>query len=236
MSGNEKYSLWLTIVLNHEYYGSDNFPAALVINAETSAKFQKLDFLFEELSPNKYIILIPENFDFDNLIKEEIYFRIGIKILDRQIYYVTDSINSSKFFRINDFSQKGIWKTLELNLNNIVTQQKKTIEIDISSVKKYYEYILIPKYTPKDAIIALSEEKKQITFSKSKIGIPGTLEVFQFISEEKVKLTQQNKIKTQLWEIRENGEKLISKEIPNPKPDSYSPIDPQNSITTYFYY
>ena len=236
MSQSEKYNLWITVTLNHSYYGLNNCPVMLEPDAGTTRIFRKFGFLFKALSSNKYAILVPENFDFNYLIQEEIHFRLTIKPLDKQFYHVTGTINMNDFFNISDSSQYGIWKELEINLRNIIFQQKSNIEIDITSVEKHYEYICIPKYNEGNTIITLSEEKNRIRFSKSEIELFTIPKAFRFISEEKIKLMQHNEIKTQLWETKEHGEKLISKEIPNPNPGQYSPIDPKNSITTYFYY
>jgi hypothetical protein len=119
----------------------------------------------------------------------------------------------------------------------IVVDGKDTV-IRIAGLEKYLEYIWIPKYGAPDLPLKMTEAKNRLRFKDAeRIRLADDVPVaLRFVSEAKVKLTQQNEFIAQLWEIRENGERLTGEVFSVPQPDRFSSIAPKNTITSYLYY
>lgn len=62
------------------------------------------------------------------------------------------------------------------------------------------------------------------------------MEAYQFRTAEPVALNVNNSYRIKLWEIRKTGNRLLTDTLSFPRYDEISPINPEDTITTYFYY
>lgn len=233
-----RYTTWFQIALSHEYYVKDACPVSLIPSKETALFFRKSNILFRRQNANKWLMIKEEKQPVEELWNDE-YPTLSFELypMDKNFYYLSAGMVDNDYFTVKNIMVPNVWKTIEIDLKNLINKRPEEIQINISSVEKYYEYVLIPKYHKTETNIRLAEERSKVHFKKlEKIALPGIPEAFRFVTEEKIKLKQDIGLKVQLWESKESGERLISECIPNPQPDQCSIIDPKNVLTTYFYY
>lgn len=237
MSSSERYKLWLTISFSHEYYARTSCPVNLVILPETKLIFNKHNLLFLKQQTTQWDIFIEEKFDPNDLLNNEYKLTFGLYPQSEKFYYLSQTITVNDAFFLHDNTRSKAWRIAELNLPHIINNNLQKIDIRITSPEKRYEYICIPKYHHSNTKLKLVDERNSVEFNEEKFQpIADIQDALRFVSKEKIKLSENNNPKIQLWEIRDSGEKLISNVIPNPQPDERSFIDPKDTITTYFYF
>jgi hypothetical protein len=88
----------------------------------------------------------------------------------------------------------------------------------------------------------MTEEKSGLqgpvakNLSPETVTLPDGTMAQRFVTEEKVRLRQNGHASMSLWEIRENGERLLGKAIDSPSPLQPSPISPKDTVTRIYYY
>lgn len=232
------FSIWFSILLSHEYYVKRPCPVSLVLSEQTEKFFKKRALLFLHQNANKWLVLKDADCPAEELEDADFpVLSLELRPAENEFYYVSGAIKENSLFTLAGQKSPGNWKVLEINTASLINEKIEEMHIEIDSVSKFQEYILIPKYQRADTKIKLVEEREKIRFRETgKVQLPQTPEAFRFVTEEAVKLVQGNDFKIQLWELRENGERLISECVPAPAPDACSVLDPENFLTSYFYY
>jgi hypothetical protein len=187
----------------------------LVPDEETLRIIKRYDLLFKATSANRWLLLAKEDFETEDMPDEDKQLHFTLKAGSDMLYYV---------------SEEGWDKA-------VVAVDGKDAIIKIAGREKYLEYICIPKYSSPDLSMKIRESKNRLSFKESgRITLPDIPVALRFVTKEKVKLMQQNEFKVQLWEIRERGERPAGEALSVPCPDSFSPVAPQDTITSYYYY
>ncbi len=232
------YKVWFRFMLSHEYYAKTSCPVLLAPSEETKLLFKKSNLIFRQINNGEYWVLKEEKFQEHDLLDEQPRLSFDLYPLNHTFYYVSDKIEKQElFFSVNDEKKPRVWKPIELNIPYLINRKPEEISVNITTVLKYYEYIFIPKYSKTATKIKLTEERNRITFKEAEqISLPDIPIAFRFLADKKIKLTQENNLKMQLWELKEHGDRLLSDQIPNPQPGECSLVDPKNVLTTYFYY
>lgn len=232
------FSIWFSVLLSHAYYVKSSCPVSLVPAGKTESFFKKRNILFLHHNANKWLVLKDADLPAEELADADFpVISLGLRPSEKDFYYVSGAIKGNSLFTVTEQKGPDNWKVLEIMTDSLIREKAEEIRIEIDSVSKFQEYILIPKYQRADTKIKLVEEREKIRFRETgKVLLPQTPEAFRFVTEEEVKLVQGTDFKIQLWEIRENGERLISECVPAPAPDACSVLDPKNFLTSYFYY
>jgi hypothetical protein len=203
------------IVVTHEYYTLAPCPVKIVPDEETLRIIKRYDLLLKATNANRWLLLAKENFDANDMPDEDKQLHFTLKAGSDMLHYV---------------SEEGWGKA-------VVAVDGKDATIRIAGREKYLEYICIPKYSSPDLSMKIREAKNRLSFRESvRITLQDIPVALRFVTEEKVKLMQQNEFKVQLWEIRESGERPAGEALSVPRPDSFSPVAPQDTITSYLYY
>ncbi len=235
----ETYKIWFYITVSHEYYLEEGCPVSLTPAADTKGFFCKYGILFKRQAADKWAVLINGRYSLKELLMYNIYSGLSFELRpdDKIFYYLSGDIYQDGTFSVKDLNIPRVWKTIKVDLEYLIDKAPEEVNIRISSVYKYYEYIFIPKYTRENIKIKLKEERARIRFGNvEKIKFPGVPFAFRFVSEDKIKLSLSNSLKFQLWETRDGGERLISGCVPEPSPDECSVSDPKDVLASYFYY
>jgi hypothetical protein len=212
------YNPLLSITLVHEYYAGATCPIALSPDTATHRIFRHHNILFRTQGPNHWQVLAEDDFSVADLA-EDTHFRFDLRVLDRIVYYVSQHTDSLQAVEID------------------VAAAGRMFNIHIPASERYFEYICIPRYTGANVPVKMREERERIHIKATgRVSLPGVSVALRFVSEEKIKLSRLNGLNMQLWEVREAGERLISKEIPHPLPDHYSLLSSKDTITSLFYY
>jgi hypothetical protein len=217
MGSLTSYKTKLTVVLKHEYYLGNSCPVMLCPDAATVRIFNRYGILFRPQGANQWQLLVRDGFRTEDLAAEETRFHFNLLVRDELVYYVSQDMKSSVVIDIRTAGEQ--------------------FDLHIPAVEKQLEYICIPKYIGADVPVKMKEEKGRIRLKAAeRVSLPGVPAAWRFVSEEKIRLEQRNPLKMQLWEIRENGERMISGEISPPRPNRFSPVSPKDMVTTFFYY
>jgi len=242
MNRIETYRHWIRIQITHEYYVSGALPLNLSPAKETKDFLFKSGILFRKYSDNQWNLLLPSA---DSAAKalslwaEEIpVMKFELIPLSNDIFYnsVLNECNDGDH-SIKKSVQPKTWRQLEIPFTDSLLQDQAQIQINIQSVKKHIELILIPKYSTIDMSLQLNEEKGRIEFDEiQRIVLLDDIDAYRFISREPIALAENSNYKIKLWERRKSGNRLLSDAIPLPRYDEISTINPNNTISTYFYY
>ena len=237
MTHSGKYETWFCITLSHEYYENGICPISLIPSTESKNFFRRSNILFLQQRDNSWILLKEKNVQSTELYDDDFQkMHFHLQHSKTAIYYNSDGIYENDSFSATNTSYANTWKTIELDTGNIIKNDLAEINIKIATVYKNYEFILIPKHH-KNLQIKLVEIRNKIQFEVlEQLLLPNIGDVYRFLSKEKIKLTDSNNLKIQLWEIKETGERLLCNTIPIPQPEQISLIDPKNALSTYFYF
>jgi len=238
MKGMIQYEIWVTIEIGHEYYANNSVPLLATPDIETRLLFAKYNIIFRKQQTNQWVLLKPSDDAFTD--KEELVFRFELQISSEEFYYSTEeyTMKPDSLFILKETHKPNVWKVMEIPYRTDMNEQDRHISLQLASKRKYLEYLFIPKYTlAKDLHLKLTEERGRIEFeSPEVITLFEETNVIRFISRKLVPLKRTNDYKIRLWEIRPTGEKLLSEYIPSPRVEDISVIQPQDTITTYYYF
>lgn len=229
------YEEWLSIGLSHEYYGDDPCPALLIPDAATVRWLQRNGILLRKRHASQCLLLAGSEID---LTDEETHLQFEIRSSDERFYYVSQSCEENAAFSIASSEICGVWKTVVLHPSFLAGMLQKRLTIHIQTQEKYVEYLCIPKYNKPDLNLRMADENNCLPLVNppEQASLPGVPTAWKFITKEKVRLRQNDEVKTRLWEIRDHGERMIGNAIPFPRPEQFSPLSPKDTITSFFYY
>jgi hypothetical protein len=204
----------------------------------TNVLQKKLKILFRKQDHYSWALLLQEDYlDFstDNYILE-----FDVICPDDLFYYYTNRKDNRKDegWSMEYIGSYGVYGRFKLFLNRNLTQVE-TIQIKIAfkSQSKYWEFILMPKYTNRSSGIKLTEDKNRIHFNPvEQISFPGEVNAFRIMTSDRIKMKERYEYKIRLWEIMNSGERILNNSISFPQPQSTSIFDRNNTITSYVYY
>jgi len=234
MINSEKYKVWFSLRVVHDYYESDYCPIRMKILPDTLHLFKKYGILCRRTKFNQWSFLtqnleIEEDEDTANL-----YFELIPE--DNILHYLTDVLinnQEEKNYEIKFSTEINKWINLIIPIGKHMTD----IDISLNSKSKYLEYIIINRYQKDNIKQKIEEKQKRIKFTESQIVEDLSLgEGFCIISTNKIKIKQSYKNFTlQLFEIKNNGERILCNNLPFPKPQEASLLRPYDTITAYYY-
>ncbi|NDV67372.1 hypothetical protein D0T66_00475 [Dysgonomonas sp. 25] len=155
---------------------------------------------------------------------------------DMTLYYVTDIIEDN--LQTNNYELKSsseINKWIELIIP--IQQSMPDIHVSFNSKSKYLEYVIINRYQKDNIQIRVEEKRQQIKFTEPKVLEDLSLgKGFRITSIDKLKMKKAyGNYMFQLVEIRSDGERILSNNLPFPRPDETSISSPSDTVTTYYY-
>lgn len=244
----EKFAKLFNFTIQHKFYQNQKIPLSIFPSEITKKVLAENNLFFKQNSDAKYCLikLLNENFFFK---KDEIFLDFELIPNSDEFYYCSENEilvenTKAKDFSIslienkNSIKNKKSWKNLQFCLKNNLEKIEKEIdfEIIIPNKEKFFEFILIPKYNDLNLDLKLIEEKKLIEFEEKAAINFMNFQALRFKTKNKIPLTNNLNYKIKLIEIRKFGEKILSEEIPIPKAENISQINPKDTITTYYYF
>ncbi|MDR1370028.1 MAG: hypothetical protein LBJ72_07895 [Dysgonamonadaceae bacterium] len=236
---SQKYRIGVVIDFFHDYFMNKQCHLILQpATGETNALLARLGILIRKQNYS-WILLMPEKKDVESA-SEEIILEFEVICRDELFYYYTiqRNIGNGKNWTIEYVGLNGIYSRLKILLNeNLRSDKSYHIPVNFESQHKYWEFILIPKFTDFSTKIRLSEDKNRIQFNPPEvIDFPEKQSAYQIVTTNKIKLMEKYDYKLRLWEMMHNGEKTLNNSIQYPKPQSISTISAKDTITSYIYY
>ncbi len=239
------YKLWMTVHCSHIYFGKDKCGIEIQPTKETASLLNKAGILWRKMNVVSWV-LIKEEPEEEQINRAMLIFSDNQEVLEFKLNPI--------FPEISYFTQ---WKEVR-NDHWTITQKNnqgqdewfllipvtpgllgKTLEINIEIQSKTvgWEFILIPKYTSRNATIELRENYGKLDFSiMEEVLFPGEGNVFRCVTKSNIVMKEIYDYKICLWERKENGELMLNSNIPFPKPNVRSILDPHERITSYFYF
>ncbi|WP_165021218.1 hypothetical protein [Dysgonomonas sp. ZJ279] len=231
MNSIERYYIWFTIHITHEYYDNENCPIVLAPSRETILFFRRNRIIYKMTEQNKWILLAQSE-DFIMDTTDTLCFEMIPQ--DNIFYYVTELPQQAgtENYILEKNSVVGKWMNVLIPSGSI----NEEIDIKLESKLKYWEFIIIPRYTANNANLRIEEKRDRIKFGDiEETQFPRVGKAFRVSTVEKNKAKETQDYVIRLYEIRSNGERLLSGNIPRPRPDEPSITQPRDTVTTYFY-
>lgn len=233
----EKYTVGYKIRISHDYYSDSSVPLTLSPTIETKAILLKNNMHFKRIGTGEWVLLCLKG---DKLKLNRSFLTFEVRITEAVFYYVTGrEVNTNdETFTISDPEHPMSWKILRIHITE-ETENDYPIDIhwQIPTVEMFFEFICIPKYHPIDLGLKMDVDKNTFHFIEPEnISLPGEGYGILFRSKEPIPLRNIYKHKIRLWEVRDSGERLISDNIPCPNPSERSVFNPNDTITTYYYF
>ncbi|MDR0687883.1 MAG: hypothetical protein LBF55_04235 [Prevotellaceae bacterium] len=226
------YEAVLSIALRHEYYPSGFCPVSLAPTAETARLLARRGILFRRQKANSWLLVA------QNALAEPDFLHFNLTAGSDTLYYVTRAWKENPAVRVEAASAPKVWQTLTVDVQYLAENGQAEITVEAESEEKYLEFLCIPRFSGADIPLRMAEEKRRIQVKESpkKATLPDGTEARCFVTAEKVKLRLNSGIKMLLWEVRENGERLIGNAIDSPAPSQPSLRSPRDTVTRFYYY
>jgi hypothetical protein len=231
----QKYKTVAIIEFIHEYFTDKQCPLILQPSMETNKLLMKNGILLRKQNHNWLLLIMEKDFDF---IIENVTFEFDIICPDNRFYYYTIHRNHNETnWNMEYIGTNGVYSRLKLSLDKNPGVNAAYIPIYFESPHKYWEFILIPKFTGVNSKIKLTEDKNRIQFnSPERIKFHEKEDVFRITTTEAILIKEKYEYKLRLWEVLNDGEKILSNSIQCPTPLSSSSISEKDTITSYIYY
>ncbi len=218
MNRIEKYIPYLEIYVEHGYYAGAP-PVELEPDVDTAHFFRRTGWVFRALGQGRWVVLKRE--------EEREKFVPVFKVIptDPLFHYVTERAEGAEVEIVN---HHGTWCLLKCPPDKVVLR--------LYPPEKHLEFVLIPRHTGPSAVIEMREVRGRVEFLPPERAELLGMKALRVVSKEMVPLTEKHDHRFRLLEIRDSGERLLTGDVPSPRPDESSLADPQGTVTTYFYY
>lgn len=238
MDNTATYSAWMTIKITHDYFVKGSNCITIKPTPDTHKVLTKAGVIIKQSDSGTWQLLKQEGRN--EIVKEGVTEQLEFCLMntDPGFYYYTNNevVNDMSVWELKDVGSYGIWKMLRVNVDNILFGQKISVNIEISSTEKFLEFLVIAKSGNRPPL-TLKEDNDKLVFKQFEVDFPGEpLPVYRFITTKPVALKEAHDYKIRLWEMKENGESLLSSGLPFPKASSFSIINSQTTISSYFYF
>jgi hypothetical protein len=238
MENSATYSAWITIKITHDFFVNGRNGITIVPTRDTHKLLTRAGIIIKQSDSSTWLLLKQEGQN--EIIEEDLIGQLDFCLMNTDsgfYYYTDDAVEEGKpVWELAHVGKNGIWKTLTINVDKALLAQKTIIAIAIGSPEKFLEFLVIAKSGNRPPL-ALREDNGKLVFTQSEVDFPGEpLPVYRFITKEPVALKEAYNYRIQLWEVKENGESLLSNGIPFPKTSAASVINSQNTISSYFYF
>ena len=238
MDNTATYTAWITITISHDYFINGSNCITLVPTRDTHKLLTKGGIIIRRSGNGTWLLLKQEGLN--EIVEEELIGQLEFCLMntDAGFYYYTNTAVADEMpvWGLKDVGKNGIWKVLTIYVDKGLLKHKTAVNIEIESVEKLLEFLIIAKSGNRPQLL-VREDNDKLVFDQSQVDFPGEpLPVYRFVTTTPVALKEAHDYKIRLWEVKENGESLLSSGLPFPKASSSSIIDSQNTISSYFYF
>ena len=232
------FDIWAKITFKHDFFHTKQNYINLKPDLKTEKLLLKLGLVFKKEDDSTWIILRKNKEKIT--VKSEIL-KFNMTIIDPDFFYYTNENFeiTNEISKIKTFGKQGVWKQLEIHIDDFVLKQNQFIDVNIKSVSKFFEFIIIPKPESTHQIMKLTEDKNNLIFHPDEIDIfqAEQKSVYRFVSAEKIYLRESYDYKISLWEIEKDGtKKQIFDKIASPNSSAISVINSGDTISSYIYF
>lgn len=238
MENTATYTAWITIKIKHDFFVNGNNCITIVPTRDTHKLLTRAGIIIKQSDSSTWLLLKQEGQN--EIMEEDLIGQLDFCLMttDAGFYYYTDNAvtDGKPVWELATVGKNGIWKTLTINVDKALLAQKTAIDIAISSPEKFLEFLVIAKSGNRPQL-TLREDNDKLIFTQSEVDFPGEpLPVYRFTTNKPVALKEAYSYRIQLWEVKENGESLLSNGVPFPKAAAVSVINSPNTISSYFYF
>lgn len=235
------FSIWAKITIKHDFFYTNQNYIDLQPDLKTAKLLSKLGFLFKKENGSVFMIFKQDSAKKSSSIKRGEVLRFNLTVKDPDFFYYTnDEIETtSEISKITTTCKSGIWKQLEIRIDELTLNQDQFIDVNIKSVSKFFEFIIIPKPESSPQVMKLTEDKNNLIFHPDEIDIfqADQKSVYRFVSTEKIYLKEAYDYKISLWKIEKDGnKKKLFDKIATPNSSAISVINSGDTISSYIYF
>lgn len=238
------FKTWITIRVSHTYFQDKKCGLDIIPDEQTRLLLQKAGLILKKQDNCTWLLIKHDgeqedkrlNMFFEDEENAQLIFLLKNQTPD--FYYFTKKeIVSPDSCKCEYVGMNGVFFQLSIPVDKSVTARAPDLYLQMESNLRYWEFILIAKYSPENIKIRLNENKGKIEFEQQeKVDFPGeNKKVFRFLSVRPVELKEKYDYKINLWEERDRGERLLVDSLPFPRVNSISIFDKTDTITSYCY-
>ncbi len=233
------YKAWITIKVSHDYFLNGGNGITILPTRDTHKLLVRAGVIIKQSDSGTWMLLKEKggSEDMEERLTEH-PLEFCFMNTDAGFYYYTDNnvADGAPVWELKDMGTNGIWKVLVITADKPMLAETVTITIAISSIEKFIEFLVIPKSGIRPELL-LREDNGKLEFSRTEVNLPGEpLPVYRFVTTKPVALREAYNYSIKLWEVKENGESLLSGGLSFPKAASVSAISSLNTISSYFYF
>lgn len=227
MSSFDQYSCILSVHVEHEYYGDSLIPVELIPEDQTAMYLRKYDIQVKRMNNSWNLYSSTRTSEFFKEDNEFLSF--AIKPLNNTFYFVSEQVSST------DQGCKVVEEAVGIPRRIDIAVERKEVTVSISSLSKYFEYIVFPTKNSLSKDFTLIDARRMVEFDSPQIILWENGEkVLQFLSKDKVKLTEKSAFNLRMIEKSKFGERVVLSNVLRPRPQSASIYNPQKAITAYY--
>lgn len=243
MAQNNSYGIWMTIAISHSYFDAGRCNLVLEPTPEAGLILQRSGILFRKQDAHTWILLQPVGEEAQR--RTGLFFEEGqillfdIKPLSTDFYFYTQSeVKTTGDCSCTHLGRNGVFTQLAIPVSKDLVSKRQQVDIAFEGKRKFWEFILIPKFNVHLTNIQLNENKNGLAFTcMEKVNLPGEPQpAWRFVSEQELQLKEKYHFQICLWDVQDTGRRLLCSHIPYPQPGSISIYSPENMITNYFYF
>ncbi len=231
---------WITIKIAHDYFLTDKNYINLEPESNTNLILQRLGILIKKEDNCNWKLLKKADgeMEYDPKLLETLKF--NLKINDPDFFYYTNPevIVDNEILQIKNSDKKGIWKQLEIHTKSASLKKEHFINVNIKSISKFFEFIIIPKPDSENQVMKLTEDKNALIFNPDEIDLfySDQKSVYRFVSSEKIYLRESYNYKISLWDVSQKAKKILFDAIPFPNSSAISVLNSDDTISSYIYF
>ncbi|MCC8186753.1 MAG: hypothetical protein LIP08_04380 [Bacteroides sp.] len=232
MERSNRHHIRMVVEITHDYYRGDAVPVELIPDLCTQLQMSREGVLLKKQKGNGWLLLQSGEIPVDH---QEGNFVFDLFITSASFHYVTVEEQSGKDYTYGSPSRPGSWKSLILSVP--YTGEIKEVNVHLSGRSKFLEFLCIPRYTAPACRLRLAERTQSLACSGPEPWMLfGYTPAFRFVTSQEVLLRSRHTLCFSLWEVMKAGERLLTRDLPLPATDSFSPVSPKDTLTTYFYF
>ena len=241
-----RYKNWINIRVKHAYFGQKRkCGVELIPTPETSLLLKKADVLWRKQDSITWILIKsnPEKNEVDRvsllLAEEECKLEFHIKPLVNTFDYFTHIEKQEGDCWMLIRNEKSLMDKyfLQIFTNKQLIKETIKIQLYLQSKEAVWEFILIPKFTDRNAIIELQESNRKLSFTvPERFNQPGEDFAYKCKTEETIAMKELYDYQISLKEKKINGERILNSNITFPKPETASVSMGKYILTSYIYY
>lgn len=225
------YQISHKLRIHHPFFNGERCLLAVRPTAETHRLLERHRLAWKQQGPCEWILAAPVGDP--RMPGQTLSLKFGLRPLSALFHYVTPpgaTVRGAGMSSLRHVGAAGIWGSWELEFDP--ESDAQTTEINLQSVERYWEYLVVPA-TRRDGVpLRIREDTGALEFEQAeRVMLDGKQQALRFVSTVPIALQEKYPFRVKLWEGEEGAEQLL-RHLESPAAASTSLYKP-DTITQY---